>query len=358
MHRAPFHKSVFHPWPNRRFIGSLFDFEMLFFSIAVEFDPCPVQKMLHKVELYYYRMSSNPNPEKPIHMDKSILHSIRRESAATTCCSKSFTLIELLVVMAIIAILASLLLPSLAHAKEKARSVKCLSNLRQITLTIKMVIDDDAGRIGGDGWWDWHSNRFGREAEAWVCPDASYHPWEIYGTNVRGSIDRPWIRNPWDGAPMSHKFSPLPPRRAKGSYSYNSWLTYGHGYRWGPDYGSNQIKNVSAISDATATPVFADGVTMAANPLETDFPASTLRWGGDYPLKEPFLRIGMDWLTLPRHGARPSTLSDNYPHDAPLPGAINVSFCDGHVETVALEKLWQLKWHRNWQTPAKRPGLK
>jgi prepilin-type processing-associated H-X9-DG protein len=71
---------------------------------------------------------------------------------------------------------------------------------------------------------------------------------------------------------------------------------------------------------------------------------------------DKFAAGGISRIAIPRHSASLSAAIKISTRRTIYPGAVNIGFADNHVETVRLEKLWELFWHKEWVVPAKRPG--
>jgi prepilin-type processing-associated H-X9-DG protein len=214
----------------------------------------------------------------------------------------------------------------------------------------------------------WFSKTFGVANQGWICPDAQQQhltqkvisPYEF---DDQGSVNSAWQTYDWYNWYWSGIFpgsNPYSTTNRAGSYAGNCWVaqwesiwddTYQHGKE--PEFFWTKE---SQMLHTAKTPTFADGVDFwRVWPMETDLPAVNLNIGenglegGDF--------YGISFMTIPRHGSRPSSLSTNWPAKNRLPGAINMTFYDGHAAQVPLEQLWQQEWHQGWQTPVKRPGL-
>src|SRR5690348_12977526 len=121
-----------------------------------------------------------------------------------------FTLIELLVVIAIIAILAAILFPVFAQAREAARKTSCLSNIKQITMGALMYLQDYDEVLNapalrrcsvpatqysnlwwGANWMTWPEliMPYIKNSDLFSCPDRRDQPWWGYTINVNSSND-------------------------------------------------------------------------------------------------------------------------------------------------------------------------
>ena len=244
-----------------------------------------------------------------------------------------FTLIELLVVIAIIAILAAMLLPALAQAKQSARTIQCLNNHKQLTVAEHNFLTDVEHLQ--TAWTNIHPD-FGQDGDypvpwgksvVWIWPLESY----------LGSAAT-WRANPGFLAPIFDCPTRLDDFSVRGSGEVHS----NYGWNWAGVWEDGLNDGLGLTNDNFYGRTAPGSATNLAPPTLSSVvnPSNTIMLGPSWTHGSGADGFS-DWVMPAREKLYTSVNSHSKPEFyAPHRLRSNISFVDGHAETISINDLY------------------
>lgn len=252
---------------------------------------------------------------------------MNKRSCKATNRQRGFTLIELLVVIAIIALLMSILMPSLQRVKQQAKTIACRAKLKQWTVYFTLYTNDYDGHfqagVGSGHTYHWMNalrSYYHNDHNIRLCPTAMKPLIDENGElSGRFNVFSAWGRFWGEGYDEAGEY---------GSYGINGWVEdpppeYVTVYQNFETVNNWRTPNVSL---AGYVPLFMDALRFNVFPrhIDTPPPIEDMAWAS----MEHMRRICID-----RHD-----------------GGINMAFLDWSVRKAGLKELWTFNWHRAYDT--------